>query len=126
MAEAASNTVNEMNSPLNWKTEAKITPLIIGPTACPTSIMVLKKPMDVPKGMFEVNSHINGAVDETDMAKPKPNPIEIRSRNTKDIVNGIKNSKMALIRQPRIIGVRLLVLSEKRPIMGLETIKDMS
>src|SRR5271169_4112861 len=125
-AETVSRIVNEVNKPLYWKTDAKITPLIMGPTVCPTSIIVLKKPIDVPTGMFEVNSHINGAVEETAIAKPKPKPMEIRRRNTKDVVNGIRNSKMALIRQPSIIGMRRLVLSEKRPIIGLETIKDIS
>ena len=71
-AETTSSTVNDVNSPLYCKTVARITPLIMGPIACPISIMVLKKPIDVPTRLLGVNSHIRGAVEEITMAKPKP------------------------------------------------------
>ena len=71
-AEASSSTVKEVNSPLYCKTVARITPLIMGPIACPISIIVLKKPIDVPTGVSAVASHIIGAVEEIAMAKPKP------------------------------------------------------
>lgn len=123
-AENASSTVKEENSPLYCRILARITPLIIGPIVCPTSIMVLKKPMDVPIKLEGVSSHMSGAVEEITMEKPKPYPIEIASSRGNDVVNGITNRSEPLMMQPSMIGMRLLVLSENRPIMGLDTIRD--
>ena len=80
-AESASNIVSEEKSPLYCKIDARMTPLIIGPTVCPISIIVLKNPIDVPTRLIGVKSHIKGAVEEITIAKPKPYPIEITSSN---------------------------------------------
>ena len=123
-AETANTTVNDVNSPLYCKNDARIMPLMMGPRTCPTSIMVLKKPIDVPTKLGGVRSHIKGAVEEITMAKPKPYPIEIASNSGNCVVNGTKNKSKPLITQPRTMGMLLLLLSEKRPNMGRDTIKD--
>ena len=71
-AETPKSIVNDENSPLYAKTVDKIIPLAMGPTACPISIIVLKKPIDVPTRLLGVKSHIKGAVEEITIAKPKP------------------------------------------------------
>ena len=123
-AETASNRVSDMNSPLYCRIEARITPLIMGPRTCPTSIMVFKKPIEVPTKFWGVSSHIKGAVEEITMAKPKPYPIEIASNSGNCVVNGTKNKRTPLIMHPKTIGKLLLLLSEKRPIIGLDKIRD--
>jgi dihydroorotase len=86
--------------------------------------MVLKKPIDVPTKLWGVNSHIKGAVEEITIAKPKPYPIEIASNSGNCVVNGTKNKSTPLMMQPKTMGMLLLLLSEKRPIIGRDTIKD--
>ena len=71
-AEPANSTVSDKKSPLYCRTDARITPLTMGPRTCPISIIVLKKPIDVPTKLFGVNSIIKGAVEEITIAKPKP------------------------------------------------------
>ena len=55
---------------------ARIIPLIIGPSVCPTSIIVLRKPKDVPTKFEGATSAVRGDVEEITNANPIPHPIE--------------------------------------------------
>ena len=96
----------------------------MGPRTCPTSIMVLKKPIDVPTKLRGVKSHISGAVEEITMAKPNPYPIEIASKQRKLHGEWNKKQQYAAYDASHDMGMLLLLLSEKRPIIGRETIKE--
>lgn len=55
-----------------WRLIANINPLIIGPTVCPTSIIMSRKPMAVPTNSLGVSSLINAGVAAVTVAKPIP------------------------------------------------------
>jgi len=55
---------------------ARIIPLIIGPRVCPTSIIMLRKPKDVPTNFEGAISEARGDVEEITNANPIPYPIE--------------------------------------------------
>jgi len=71
-ADTPNSKVREENSPTYCRLLARMTPLIIGPKTCPTSIVVLRKPMEAPTLLDGVNSIIKGTVDEITIAKPSP------------------------------------------------------
>lgn len=100
-------------------------PLIMGPSVCPISIVVLRKPMDVPIRLVGVSSHIRGVVDDMTRAKPMPYPMERARSMGNCVVKGIRKRSIALMVQPKIIGKRLPYLSDNRPSMGLRVIRDM-
>ena len=75
MKTALDNTrrrLNEENIPKYCRLVPSINPLTIGPRVCPTSIIVLRKPMDVPTRCLGASSLISGDVDEITIAKPRP------------------------------------------------------
>ena len=101
---------------------APITPLNMGPSVCPTSIIVLKKPIEAPTKPDGTSSHISGEVDEVTNAKPKPKPTAKTISNGNEVVNGTASSIKALTTAPKAIGKRLPFLSEVLPMAGLATI----
>ena len=121
-----SSMVRDVNSPVYARVVARIMPLIMGPRVCPMSIMVFKKPMDVPIKFGGVSSHIKGAVEEITRAKPMLYPMDMASSRGNCVVNGTLNRRVALVRQPKMMGMRRLYLSDKRPSRGLKMIKDMA
>ena len=104
---------------------ASIMPLIMGPSVCPMSIVVFRKPMEVPINLGGASSHIRGEVDEMTRAKPMPYPMEIRSRRGNWVVWGMRKRSVALMVHPKIMGRRLPCLSDSRPSMGLRMIREM-
>ena len=64
--------LNDENIPTYCRLVASINPLMIGPRVCPTSIIVLRKPMDVPTRLAGANSLISGDVEDITIAKPSP------------------------------------------------------
>ena len=70
--EASNRTLREANNPLYWNTEAKTKPLKIGPSVWPTSIIVLRNPIDEPTKPSGASSLMRGEVEEMTMAKPNP------------------------------------------------------
>ena len=105
---------------------ASIIPLIIRPRVCPMSIMVLRKPIEVPIKLGGASSHIRGDVEEMTITKPTPYPMEIASKNAKWVVNGTIKRRIPLIVHPKIMGKRRPYLSDNRPNIGLNTIKAMT
>ena len=101
-------------------------PLIMGPSVCPMSRVVFKKPIDVPSRLGGVSSHISGDVEEITMVKPMLYPMESMSNNGNSVVNGIRKRVDALIVQPMIMGRRLLYLSDNLPSIGRNMIKKMT
>jgi len=94
----------------------------MGPIVCPISIIVLKKPIDVP-------TKLPGSIHTSEaqlMKLPWQSLIRIlrnRKQQPKLSCEGNHKQQCSTNYAARIIGKRLLLLSEKRPIMGLETIK---
>lgn len=72
MQENSSTRVSEENKPTYLKPVANINPLIIGPRVCPTSIIVLRKPIDVPTNSLAASSLIKAGVEAITVAKPNP------------------------------------------------------
>lgn len=111
--------VDERNSPTYPRLVPKINPPTIGPIVCPISIIVSRKPVEVPTNWLGTSSVIRGHVDAVTVAKPNPYINErikmiLRSDEYGNIVNGAEQ----MIR-PRIIGLRLPVLSESLPMYDL-------
>ena len=78
--EVIKRKLKEEKSAVYRRLIARIIPLIIGPTVCPTSIIILRKPIDVPTKSQGTSSQMRAEVDEITIAKPNPYPIE-RSSN---------------------------------------------
>ena len=114
--------LRETNSPTYRKLVDRITPLTIGPSVCPVSIMVLRKPIDAPIKLGGAISLISGDVEEITAAKPMPYPTDRSSNIGNCTVNGTTNNIKQLTIDPAIMGMRLLVLSETLPISGLAMI----
>jgi hypothetical protein len=119
IAETIKRRLKEANSPAYCRVAARTTPLIIGPNVCPTSIMVLRKPIDAPIKLDGTISLISGDVEEITIAKPMPYPMESSSNIGNCTVNGTASNIKQLTIDPVIIGMRLLVLSDILPINGL-------
>ena len=64
--------LRERKTPTYCRLVASIKPLIMGPSVCPTSIMVSRNPMDVPTSSLGVNSLIKAGVEDVTVAKPNP------------------------------------------------------
>ncbi len=67
-----SSKLRERNMPKYRRLVAKITPLTIGPSVCPTSIMVDKNPIEAPTKAAGTKSQTIGEVDESTVAKETP------------------------------------------------------
>jgi hypothetical protein len=70
--EVMSSRLSEAKSPAYWNADASMTPLMMGPSVCPVSIMVAKKPKEEPTKPVGASSVIRGEVEEITMAKPRP------------------------------------------------------
>ena len=110
------------NNPVYWKAEARTNPLTIGPSVCPTSIMVLRKPIDEPTNPAGASSLMSGEVEEITMAKPKPYPTAISRSSEKSVVKGTANKSSAPITEPKTMGKRRPFLSDSLPSAGLAII----
>ncbi len=122
MPDTNKTKLRDANSPMYCKLAARITPLTIGPSVCPTSIMVLRNPIDAPIKLEGTISLISGDVEEITAAKPIPYATERSNSIGNCVVNGTANKIRQLATDPVIIGMRLLVLSETLPIKGLVAI----
>lgn len=93
-------------------------PVRMGPSVCPTSIIVLKKPMLVPTRLSCESSLARAGVEEVTREKPIPYVIEIRRRRGKSAVNEITIKATAEMSVPATMGVLRPILSESLPIKG--------
>ena len=78
--EISSNRLRERNIPRYRRFVAKITPLTIGPSVWPISIVVERNPIDAPTKAVGTKSHTMGEVDESTVAKETPYPIASKRR----------------------------------------------
>ena len=70
--DAIKSKLSEAKSAVYCRLTERISPLIMGPSVCPTSIVVLKKPIDVPAKPLGTSSKMSAEVDEITIEKPNP------------------------------------------------------
>ena len=58
--------------PMYRRLDAKITPLTMGPSVCPMSIVVERNPIEAPTKVAGTKSQTKGEVDESTAAKETP------------------------------------------------------
>ncbi len=90
-------------------------PLIIGPSVCPTSIIMSKRPIDAPVISEGASSLTKAGVTAVTAAKPRPYTKASMRRIQKSDTNGIKIKGRPETTHPSAIGVRLPVLSDTLP-----------
>jgi hypothetical protein len=64
--------LREVKSPIYPNALASMNPLIIGPSVCPISIVVARKPIEAPTSLGGASSLVKGDVDEITIANPNP------------------------------------------------------
>lgn len=72
MQENSSTKASEGKTPIYCRFVASMNPLIMGPSVCPTSIIIERNPMDVPTNSFGASSVIKAGVEAVTVAKPNP------------------------------------------------------
>ena len=70
--EIASRKLRKRNIPAYRRLVAKITPLTIGPSVCPMSIVVDRNPIEAPTSEAGTKSQTQGEVEESTVANETP------------------------------------------------------
>jgi len=114
--------LSEGNSAVYCRLVAVINPHIMGPSVCPISIIVARKPMDAPTNSLGTSLLTKAGVKAVTVAKPKPYTAENKRRTGNAEIKGIISKGKPPTTQSTTTGIRLPILSETSPIYGWATI----
>jgi len=92
--------------------------MTIGPSVCPTSIIVARNPIEAPTKEGGTKSAIKGEVEESTAANATPYPTFNKIKRGNCVENGIAATKRQLATDPARIGLLRPMRSETLPIKG--------